>query len=693
VLSIWALSFGEPLSPHFHSTFNRRQFVKNIGMAGIMTSVVPAFAGINSLQSAEIVSAGHPANSIGPGVFKLLPLGSIRPKGWLKSQLQIQADGLSGHLDETWPDVGSTSGWLGGPGESGERGPYFLDGLIPLAYLLDDERLKAKAQRFIEWAITSQTKTGMFGPTSNNDWWPRMVMLKALTQYQEATADPRVIPMMKRYFTYQLATLPTRQLTSYGKFRWQDQVVTILWLYDRIADPKLLDLMNLLRAQGHDWVAQYERFQYKERMSATKIALLSKLPGQQDTKMAAHGVNNAEAVKTGAVWSRISGASSDRQAVRKMISELDRYHGLPNGMFSCDEHLAGRNPSQGSELCAIVEYMFSLEQSLAILGDAFLGDRLEKLAFNVLPGTMTDDMWAHQYDQQPNQVECSLHKEPWTTNGPESNLFGLEPNFGCCTANFSQGWPKFAASLLMKSPEGGLVAAVYSPCEARISLQGTVVHIVEETEYPFRGTIKITVSPSRPLRFPFLLRVPSWAEDAEILVNGKLESVHKAGAFARVEREWKQGDNMAITFPMQPRVVEGFNKSVSIERGPLVFAYNITENWLKLRDQGMTADWQVYPSSRWNYALAVDPSAQSQEIAVSENALTDKPFASEGTPTKLYVKAKLLPSWVATESTAGTLAESPVESSEHNETITLVPYAAAKLRITSFPRLKDSWSA
>jgi hypothetical protein len=143
---------------------------------------------------------------------------------------------------------------------------------------------------------------------------------------------------------------------------------------------------------------------------------------------------------------------------------------------------------------------------------------------------------------------------------------------------------------------------------------------------------------------------------------------------------------------MQPRVIPGFNESISIERGPLVFAYNIGQSWLKLRDRGMTADWQVYPKSRWNYALEVNPLARSQKIAVSENALTDRPFALDGTPAQLKVTARLLPSWIASEGVAGALAESPVESSEHDETITLVPYAAAKLRITSFPRLKDNRS-
>jgi uncharacterized protein len=656
-----------------NSRYSRRRFMQHLAMIGMATSAPSPFA--------LATSSPNPAT---PGEFEVLPLGRIQPKGWLLSELQVQANGLSGHLDETWPDVGSNSGWLGGTGEAWERGPYFLDGLIPLAYLLNDDRLKAKSRRFIEWTLQSQTGSGMFGPASNPDWWPRMVMLKALAQYQEVTSDPRVIPMMTRYFHYLLASLPKQPLTSWGKFRWQDQVLTVLWLYDRTSDPSLLQLARLLQAQGYDWIAQYEHFQYKDRRTWAQIEQMSKLPGFADIKMATHGVNNAQAVKTGAVWSRVSGANADRQAVLRMIEQLDEYHGLPNGMFSCDEHLAGRSPSQGSEFCSVVEYMYSLEQALAITGEASLGDRLEKLAFNALPGTMTDDMWAHQYDQQPNQVESSLHKEPWTTNGPESNLFGLEPNFGCCTANFSQGWPKFASSLFMTTPQGGgLVAAAYSPCEAQATLRGAAVNFVEETDYPFRGSIKLTVNPSHPISFPLLLRIPGWATDAEISVNGQRQSQAQAGAFARLEREWKAKDVVQITFPMKPRMLTGFQGSVSVERGPLVFAYNIREDWLKLRDRGMTADWQIYPSSRWNYAL--DPAA---EISVVERPMTDRPFTVDAAPTQLHVNAKLLPSWMAHEGVADALPQSPVESSEPDETVQLVPYAGAKLRITSFPKLK-----
>ena len=666
---------------------SRRHFLKGAGLAGFTTVLPSSIASLFSTPSQATLYTERAATRPQSGVFELLPLGAVRPRGWLKAQLHHQASGLSGHLDETWPSVGPDSGWLGGSGESGERGPYFLDGLIPLAYLLDEPRLKAKAQKFIEWTLRSQTADGMFGPASNVDWWPRMVMLKALTQYHEVTGDPTVLAFMSLYLKYLAAALPARPLSAYAKFRWQEQVLTILWLYDRTADPALLKLVTLLRAQGYDWIGQYEDFQYKDRMTLAHIAAMAKFPATQDAKMAAHGVNNAQAIKTGAMWWRVSGANTDRFAVSRMMETLDRYHGLPNGMFSCDEHFAGRNPSQGSELCSVVEYMYSLEQALAILGDAALGDRLEKLAFNALPGTMTDDMWAHQYDQQPNQVECSLHKEPWTTNGPESNLFGLDPNIGCCTANFSQGWPKFASSLFMKLGHEGIVAAAYAPCEARITLRGAEVHIVEETEYPFRENIRMMVRTSRPLTYPLLLRIPAWAEGAKIMVNGRTQGAVVVGTFARIEREWKHEDIVEIIFPMNPRAITGFNGSISLERGPLVFSHKIDQNWLELRDRSMTADWQVYPASRWNYALASNAATPEGGMIVSHNPMRDHVFAADNPPVEIHVRGRLLPEWVAEEGNAGPPPVSPVESSENEETIRLIPYAAAKLRITSFPTL------
>jgi len=671
---------------------SRRRFLQQSSLAGLACTI-PArslFASTDA-PAALTVKDRAPLRS---SAFFALPLGSVRPAGWLRRQLGIQASGLSGHLDETWADVGPNSGWLGGTGESWERGPYFLDGLIPLAWLLDDPRLKTKAQKYIEWILTHQAPSGMIGPTSNDDWWPRIVALKALTQYQEFTRDQRVIPLMDRYFRYQLTELPKRPLRDWGKFRWQDEALSVIWLYNRTGSCYLLDLARLLHQQGYDWMAQYANFQFKQKITAEFIKL-NEGGGLKDLALSTHGVNNGQAIKTGAIWSLVSGSDSDRKATAEMISELDRYHGLPNGMFSCDEHLSGRDPSQGSELCTVVEYMFSLERALAITGDAALVDRLERLAFNALPGTITDDMWAHQYNQEPNQVECSLHHKPWVSDGPESNLFGLEPNFGCCTANFHQGWPKFAASLFLLSGDpnsdqhDGLVAAAYAPCEVRANIRGTAVHIAEETDYPFRGKVNLTINPASPLAFPLQLRIPAWATGAAIIVNGKPEPQPRPGAFALVERTWKSGDRLEITFPMQPRTSRWFNDSVAIERGPLVFSYGIGESWVKLRDRGMTADWQVYPTTSWNYAVQLEPENPAANIKISESEIGEAPFARKTAPVELHVKAHKLPTWRAEDGAADALPQSPVASTEAEEEITLIPYASAKLRITAFPVLKS----
>ena len=683
------------MSSTSQSSRSRRTFLKQAGAAAAAAALQSRRATASQTAAKE---TGIPAQNavknrspLTPNAFYTLPLGSIRPTGWLLAQLQTQASGLSGHLDEIWPDVGPNSGWLGGTGESWERGPYFVDGLVPLAYQLDDERLKAKAQKFIEWTITHQAPDGMISPASNDDWWPRMVMLKALIQYQEATSDPRVVPLLERYFAYQLQTLGARPLKDWGKFRWQDNALAVIWLYNRNGDARLLDLVRLLHAQGFDWQANFADFKYTSGVTAEFIKLNSG-GGLGDLALATHGVNNGQALKAAPVWSVVSGNPDDRKGFQQMLDALDHYHGLPNGMFSCDEHLAGRSPSQGSELCTVVETMFSLEQALAILGDASIGDRLELLAFNALPGTFTDDMWAHQYDQQPNQVEVSLHRKPWTTDGPESNIYGLEPHFGCCTANFHQGWPKFNASLWMASHDDGLVAAAYAPCEVHTTVRGEPVALAVETEYPFREQIRIVIQQAGGKGFPLRLRIPAWAQTRVALsVNGEAQPVPAGASFAVIHRIWRPGDKIELTLSIMPRVLRGYNDSVSVRAGSLVFSLPIDQDWLKLCDRGPASDWQVFPASNWNYAIAANPatSQNNSGLKLMQSAIGDPPFIRKFPGLTIAVDASSIPTWRAVDGVADPMPQSPILPNQPSETVTLIPYAAAKLRITSFPQLKS----
>jgi uncharacterized protein len=669
------------------SPIKRRQFL-------VRMTATAAAVSTSSLVSSKAGSPGSvptepAANGLFAPAFRPLPLGSIIPEGWLARQLRIQADGLSGHLDEFWPDI-AESQWFGGQAEGWERAPYWLDGLIPLAWLLRDEKLQSKVKRRVDQIVAGQRADGWYGPypadvgSRSYDLWAILLVNKVLVQYHDATGDAEVFNAVVRNLKAVLAALDRTPLFNWGRFRWFEGMIPVFYVYELNPEPWLLDLARRLHEQGFDYGAFYR-----------EETVTSATPRRGRWNYEKHVVNTAMALKAYALSWRLTGKETDRVFGTRMIELLDRYHGQVTGMFTGDECLSGKNPVQGTELCAVVEALFSLEQLVLLTGNPAYADRLERIAFNAMPATFAPDMWSHQYDQQVNQVQCTINPDHmWSTNGPESNLYGLEPNYGCCTANMHQGWPKFAAHLWMRTPDDGLAIMAYAPSTASCRIDGTSVQATLRTDYPFRDSLAITIAIEAPVHFPLLLRVPAWAEGATLRVGDGSAQKVTASSFHRLERKWTGTTELRLTFPMKPKVGTGYHQAVTIERGPLVYGLKIDETWTRVNAdkphrQLPHADFEVRPATPWNYGLLLDETAPLSSVRFEDRPVGEIPFSPDGAGVVAKVQGRRLPGWRLEHGWAAELAPGRHTSSEPLVELSLLPYGCTNLRVAEFPRLKS----
>ena len=624
-----------------------------------------------------------------------LSLGSIQPEGWLKKQMEAQAKGITGKLRKIWPDVGNGCAWLGGEGDGWERAPYYLDGLVSLAWGLDDEELKKSAMDYIEWILASQREDGWFGPEKNDDYWPLMICLKALYQYFTATLDKRVLLFMDKFFRYEYKNLSEKPLRGWACARGGENMLAALQLYNITGQKYLIELCKKLKAQTLDWPNIFHTFPNIQPMSRSlnwerlSEALKEETEGLKGTDQPyfstyyhqSHVVNVAMGLKTPGVINMFKSGFKEQGGFKFGWQKLMKHHGVAYGMFTGDEHLNGSSPVQGTESCAVVEAMHSLE-TLIGCGDFGndLPDILEKIAFNALPAFSTPDNMGHQYDQQANQIRVTDAKRPWYNNGDQSNLFGLEPNYGCCTANIHQGWPKFTASLWYATNDDGLSAVSYAPCKVKTAIDGVPVRLNVSGGYPFSENVSIEVSVKRPVEFPMYLRIPFWAKSPAIhLPDGEIMSVH-AGETTCVRRKWVSGDVVKIEMPMEPRITRWNHQSAAVELGPILMAFNPSEKWEKIGGMDICPTWQVTTDDEWNWAII--RSEPMKAVFSDEN---DNAFKNGKAPVKVLAKMGKAREWGMNGENCDQTPILPEIKKETVETVELIPYGFTSLRISQFP--------
>ncbi|MBQ7153561.1 MAG: glycoside hydrolase family 127 protein [Clostridia bacterium] len=590
----------------------------------------------------------------------------LKPQGWLRRQLQIQANGLSGNLDKIWRDV-RDSAWIGKDAEGWERVPYWLDGFVPLAYLLEDEDLICRAKKYIDAIIAHQQPSGWICPCKEEeiptyDTWAVQLLSKVLTVYYECSGDERIPDVLYRVLKnyHDLLSTGRIKLFGWGQARWFETFVALRFLQKRCDEPWIRELAVILKQQGAD----YERFMPMWRAP------------QYCWRQETHIVNLCMMLKYEALSHELLGEEY-RDIATALADTLTAYNGTPVGIFTGDECLSGLSPIQGTELCSVAELMYSCEWLYAVTGDPAWADRLEKVAFNALPATISDDMWTHQYDQMSNQIACEKFpgRPIFRTNSVESHLFGLEPGYGCCTANFNQAWPKFALSAFLKG-DGEIVSAVPVPS----SLHTKEADVTLVTDYPFKKDLTYKIVSRKDFRLT--VRIPGYARD--LTVNGEKTVRQDSLSF-----DCKAGEEktVRISFSARPELVCRPHDLKSLAYGPFIFSLQIpyTAKKLEFERNGVErkfpyCDYELTPTGDWNYAF------DELRFDVEEKEVDDIPFSSIRPPVVIRASMRKI-AWGLEEGYGAVCAKVPQSRVPlgERETISLVPYGCAKLRMTEMP--------
>jgi len=616
-----------------------------------------------------------------PSPLMKLPIGSIIPRGWLRKQLELEAQGMTGRLAEVshWLKF-ENSAWADpqGKGQNGwEELPYWLKGYGDLGYVLKDEAITKAARKWIDAALNSQDADGWFGPLANKtglkgkpDLWPHMVMLNVLQSFHEYTGDERVLPFMLKYHQWLNGRPPEDFGNGYWpKIRFGDNIETAYWLYNRTGEKWLLDLARKI----HDHMARW------------------------DTDVIDwHNVNIAQGFREPGVFFVQAKDEKFLQAAERNYQKVTGIYGqFPGGGFVGDENCRPgySDPRGGLETCGWVEFLHSFEMLTKISGNPLWADRCEEIAFNSFPPSMTPDLKGLHYLTCPNQVQLDKNnKSPGVQNG--GTMFSYSPGavYRCCQHNVSHGWPYYAEELWLATADKGLCASLYAASEVSAKVaDGTTVTIVEETDYPFSDTISLKLSAPKAVRFPLYLRIPRWCRKPALKLNGQeVAAQAEPLSYLVVDRTWSDGDRVALQLPMSlaVRTWEKNKNAVSVDCGPLSFSLKIGEQWKRYGGTDAWPELEVYPTTPWNYGLVLDEKdpAQSFTLARKPGPLAEQPFTPDAAPLELQAKARKVPGWRQDGTgLVSKLQASPVKSEEPVETVTLIPMGCARLRITTFP--------
>jgi hypothetical protein len=673
-----------------------------------LSAALPLVGASSTADAAESVGRTRNTSRSSAGVFDELPVGAIRPEGWLLTQLRKQAAGVTSHLQHLYAPF-TSSAWLADePDPKGSWWPwevrgYWCDGTLRCGLLLQDQTLIDAASKLVKYTFSNPHPDGYLGPSSlreagDANRWPHAVFFRAAFAWHDATGDDSIVQALRRHYL--------ESKFNYIADRATTNVEAMLWTYERTGDERLLRLAEDTWARSQKFLAMADG-----SFGLTEQSWLSPGPCRE-----VHGVTYAELTKIPVSLYRATGDDRYLNVAIAAQRKIFEHHLLPGGVPSTSEVLSTTTARDAHEVCNAIDYPWTWGYLLGATADGMYGDRIERATFNGLPGSIKKDFKALQYYSSPNQFICTSHSDhvssmkgtPLATIKEWRYLqrMSYRPSPGhsvvCCPGNLSRGLPNYITRMWMADPKGkGLAATLYGPSRVkhRVGAQQTEIEVAAETAYPYADWIVFRLETPREIEFPLHLRVPGWCKTPKLSINETpIEFPPVRDGFVTLRRAWRNGDAVRLELPMAITTTKWPEDGVTFERGPLVYAYPIEQQWTKVDDERSSPAfpaWDLAPTSAWNFTLLPDSAANKPKFEAQ--SLSDDPWTQP--PSSITVNAREVSDWsllrakVNDEDAMMTPRLPDPATLAANVTgptraLKLVPYASTELRLTVFPRLK-----
>jgi len=535
--------------------------------------------------------------------YQILPFGSIKPTGWLKSQMQKDVAGFVGNLDKLVPDLindpiyssgrlhkNSTIKDLGNNKEGDAEGSdqykwwnsetqsNWWDGYIRNVILLNDKAGLLKVEQYVQRVLKSQDEDGYIGiydkelrynfNSENGELWSKATMFRGLLAYYEYSNDNKVWQALVKAVDNVMINYPIGKSSPFSSGKAFNGGVSHGLTFTDVLD-------KMYQITGNKKYVDYALFLFQDfskTFQSEKDVQLSNILNL-DYKLQSHGVHTYEHLRPLLVATYAGNNSELKKALEIYIRRIEQATTVTGGAIG-DEWIAGRSADAthiGYEYCSLHELLDSYTVLLQKQGNLKTAETIETIFYNAAQGSRNPNHSCIAYLKTDNSYEMMGTKNGEVEPNRNQTRYKYSPAHQdvavCCNPNAGRITPYFIEKSWLKENENTLVNMLLMPNSVAVKIQNQFIKIETVTEYPYGHTFNFKISNPNNVSFIIKIRKPTWA--TKVITN---ESYVLENDLIVIDRKIGQQDSIVMEFSAEVQIKEDINKEKYFSYGALFYA-------------------------------------------------------------------------------------------------------------------------